>query len=456
MTGVRTLPPLMAAALLVIPFAAAAGPVGAPAPHATNPSGTPPADAVTKPGGDPGPVEEPPGGPDAGPVLLADALAGVPEDDPRMEEYSHGNYVLFVVRAVWAAALLALIVWSGLGARLQRFVEIWTHRANAKVAGFVVLYVTLYSLGMFPLDLHAFRRERRFGFATQTLPDWLLDEGKWLVVSIVLQVIFFVVLYGAIRRLDRGWWVAGAALGILFVILVVAIAPVFIAPWFNTFTPLKDEALRDEILALARAQGIPADEVYEVDASRQTEHNNAYVTGLLGTRRIVLYDTLLKNFSRREIRFVMGHEIGHDVLHHVWKTIGYLSILIVAGFLIVDRAARRVIARSRSCGIRSLAEPASLPLILLIFLLFNVATTPLVNSFSRAHEQRADRFALEVTGDPLAGASSFIKFGKQDLGEYHVHPAVETLLYSHPSLGRRIRHAQEYAAAHGISPRAEP
>ena len=384
------------------------------------------------------------------PALMENALDGVPPDEDRMQAYSHGNYILFVVNVVWSIGLLLLIVMTGFGGWMQRLIERWTQAPNRKVLGYVVLYTIAVFICTFPLSAYSgFFREKKYGFATQTLPEWLGDRGKGLVISVILQALFYMILYMAIRRLGRTWWIAGTAIGIAFVILIVAVAPVFIAPLFNTFEPMKDETLRDEILAMARSQDIPAEEVFEVDASRQSTHNNAYVTGLFGTQRIVLYDTMLKNFAHREIKFIMAHEMGHYVLNHIWKTIAFLALIILAGFFIVDRVARRVIEGRPSFGIRAFSEPASLPLILLVFNIFILLTSPILNSVSRIHEQQADLFGLEMTGDPVAAASSFIRFGQEDLGEYNVHPVIETLLYSHPSLGNRIRYAQEYAAAHG-------
>jgi len=223
---------------------------------------------------------------------------------------------------------------------------------------------------------------------------------------------------------------------------------VFIAPLFNTFKPLEDARLREEILAMARAHGIPADEVYQVDSSRQSRHNNAYVAGLLGTQRIVLDDTTLERFTPREIRFVMGHEMGHYVLHHVRRFVVFLSILLIAGIWLVDRIARGLIGRWRRPGIRSLAEPASLPLMLLVLNLLGLPALPAISAFSRLQERAADRFGMEVTRDPAAAASCFVKFGRYDLGEFRVDPWIETLLLSHPSLGNRIREAQAYAREH--------
>jgi STE24 endopeptidase len=371
-----------------------------------------------------------------------------------MEAYSHGGYALTVARALWDIALLAAIVLSGLGVRLQRLAERVTRRTNLRVAAYAALCAVLLFLGGLPLSIYGgFVREKAYGFANQTFLAWLGDRGTGLAVEVVLQALFVTLSYVAIRRLGRRWWVAGSALGIASVILVLAVWPVFIAPLYNDFTPLRDEALREEILALARAGRIPAGEVYQVDASRQSEHANAYVAGLLGTQRIVLYDTLLERFAPREIRFVMGHEMGHYVLRHVWAFVAVLAVLVVAGCVLVDRVSRRVIARHPRLGIVSLAAPASLPLMLLVLNVYLFAATPLVATFSRGLEADADRFGLEVTGDPEAAASAFLKFGRHDLGEYTVHPWIEALILTHPSLARRIRAAQEHAGA-GARPAA--
>jgi Zn-dependent protease with chaperone function len=385
------------------------------------------------------------------PALVSHPLADVPPDDPIMEAYSHGNYVLFLVEYLWSAALLAVIVVSGFGATLL----VWAGRAGGPAGLRVAIYAGLFGLvtflGNLPLRVYAsFVREKEYGFARQTFAAWLGDRGKGLVVGLIVQTVFLVILYAAIRRFGRLWWMAGAFLTVLFTILVVAITPVFIAPLFNRFEPLTDRALRAEILEMARREGIPADEVYEVDASRQSGHNNAYVAGLLGTERIVLYDTLLRNLHPREIKAVMGHEMGHYVLHHVWKTVAFLSLLIVAGAFLIDRISRRIIERRPGLGIPALDEPSSLPLMAFVLTALLFFAGPLLATFSRAQEQEADRFGLEVTNDPAAAASAFLKYGRLDLDEYHVSPWIETLLYTHPSLARRIGMAQDYARRHGL------
>ncbi len=388
------------------------------------------------------------------PALIDHPLGEVPPDEPKMESYSHGNYALVLAESLWNTGLLALIVFSGFGSTLLRWAGRWSRSPNIKVGIYAVLFGLVMFMGGFPLNAYAsYVREKKYGFANQTLPAWLLDRGKGLLVAVVLQAIFLTILYAAIRRLGRRWWVAGSILTVLFAVLMIAIAPVFIAPLFNRFEPLQDESLRADILEMARREGISAHEVYQVDASRQSGHTNAYVAGILGTQRIVLYDTLLTRFAPREIKAVMGHEMGHYVLNHVWKTVAFLVPWIVAGFFLVDRVSRRVIERRPALGIPDLSEPSSLPLLCLVLSMFLFFAGPAIATFSRVQERQADLFGLEVTRDPAAAASVFLKFGRLDLDEYHVHPVVETLLYSHPSLAHRIRDAQDYARRNGIPDR---
>src|SRR5262249_12936704 len=169
---------------------------------------------------------------------------------------------------------------------------------------------------------------------------WLGEHGKVLAIVLAVEVFVVPVLYFLVRRLGRSWWIAGAALATGLVVVGQVVVPVFIAPLFNDYTPLPPSSLKSDILARARGQGIPGEEVFEVDASRQSEHTNAYVAGLLGAQRIVLYDTLLRRMAPREILFVMGHEMGHYVLRHVWKTVGFLALLFAAGRFLIDLLAR--------------------------------------------------------------------------------------------------------------------
>jgi len=397
-------------------------------------------------------VAAPPAAADAPPALVDNPLGPVPPDEPRTEAYAHGGYALFLANMAFSLALLAAILASGLSAWMQRLAERVTGRQNLKGAVYVVLFTLVGFVAGLPLEIYGgFVREKQYGFMNQTFGAWMGDQGKALLVSVIVQAIFFPLLYLVIRRLGRAWWLPGAALAIAFVIVGQVVAPVFIAPLFNTFTPLQDATLRREILDLAHTQGIPAGEVYQVDASRQSEHTNAYVAGVLGTQRIVLYDTLLKRFTPREIRFVMGHEMGHYVLNHVWKTVAFLAVIIVLGLWLVDLWARRIIRARPAWRVGGLEQPASLPLLLMVMSVVFLAARPVISAYSRWQERSSDRFGLELVRDPEAAASTFRKFAIHDLSELNVNPVIETVLFTHPSGANRIRFAQEWAAAHGVA-----
>ena len=390
-----------------------------------------------------------PPSPDATPQLVEHALGPLPLDTPEHEAYAHGHYWLFLVWNLFTFAVLWTMLQSRFASRVRRFAERFSRRPNLVVMMSVAIFSVVMQLTSLPLAIGTgYLREKRYGFMNQDLGAWMGDRGKQFAVSLAIRLLLVTLLYLAMRRFGRGWWVPGAALTIGATILGIAVAPVVVDPLFNAFTPLQDQDLRREILALAHDQGIPAHEVYQMDASRQSEHNNAYVTGLLGTQRIVLYDTLLKRFAPREIKAIMGHEMGHYVLRHVWKTVAFLVPIILVGFLFVDRLARRLIASHPRWDIRRIEDPASIPVVVMLALLFTLLTGPIVSTYSRHQESAADRFGLEVTRDPEAAASTFAKFGRYDLSEYEVNPVIETLLFTHPSVNNRIRRAQAWARAH--------
>jgi STE24 endopeptidase len=392
-------------------------------------------------------ADEPP--PAGAPALVEDPLGPPPVDTPEHEAYAHGSYWLFLAWNLFTLGFLWVLLQSRFASRVQGWAERMTRRPNLKVMTCVAFYSATLWLVSLPLAIATgFLREKRYGFMNQDLAGWMGDRGKQFVVSLLVRLLLVTLLYLLMRRLGRSWWMPGAVLTIGCSILGIVVAPVFIDPLFNTFTPLHDQALRSEILDMAHRQGIPAHEVYEMDASVQSEHNNAYVTGLFHTQRIVLYDTLLKRFAPREIRAVMGHEMGHYVLRHIGKTVAFLAPIILLGFLMVDRAARRLIASHPRWDIRRIEDPASLPVVALVALLYLLLVGPAIATFSRSQESAADRFGLEMTRDPEAMASSFIKFGRYDLSEYEAHPLIEFLLFSHPSVDNRVRQAQAWAHAH--------
>jgi STE24 endopeptidase len=373
-----------------------------------------------------------------------EALGWTPEQHRTARLYARTGWTLAILDPLWTMAALALLVFTGFAARAAAFTASRLRSRLAADVSFIVILVTALAVLGFPIEALRFWRESAFGFANQGVGPWFLDLCKGLVVAWVIAAMFLTGVWACIRRWPRSWWVLGSALGVAGSILMIMVAPVFIAPLFNTFAPLADDGLRERILALAHDNGIPADEVYTVDASRQSSHDNAYVAGLLGTQRIVLYDTLLAAYAPEEIEFVMGHEMGHYILNHVWKGTAFAALVIVAGFFLLHRTlGRTVTALAPRLGYATLSSIAAVPLFLLFVAAFLFLIQPLSSGVSRHFERQADAFALRTLderGIPRAvGMRSFQKMAARNLSDPDPPAWIEWWLYSHPAIGKRIR-----------------
>jgi STE24 endopeptidase len=263
---------------------------------------------------------------------------------------------------------------------------------------------------------------------------------------VIASAIVFAVLYLVFRHAPRSWWLWGGALGFLFVTVATMITPVFVAPLFNTYTPLVDPKISRPILAMARANQIPAREVFQVDESRQSNRISAHVSGMFGTTRIALNDNLLKQCTLPEIRAVMAHEMGHYVLNHAMKLTLYFTIFIAGAFvfarLLFDGIIRRWGTRWRVHGV---SDPAGFPLLALLFSTYFFLITPLSNTAVRVTEREADAFGLNSAREADGFAKVAIKLGsyrKLDPGALE-----EIIFFDHPSGRARIRMAMDWKAA---------
>jgi STE24 endopeptidase len=251
--------------------------------------------------------------------------------------------------------------------------------------------------------------------------------------------------YLLLRKSPRRWWLYTAIALVPFIVLANLVAPIWIAPLFNKFEPMQDKALEQKILSLAGRAGIEGSRVYQVNKSVDTKTLNAYVAGLFGTKRIVLWDTTLKRMTDRELLFVMGHEMGHYVLHHVWQAIAFAVLLLTASLYVAYRTADAVIARyGRRWGFTSLADVASLPLLLLLMSAFGLVVTPLQLAFTRHMEHESDRFGLEITQTNHSAGTAFVKLQQDALANPRPGLLYKIFRESHPPLGERIDFANQY------------
>ncbi len=282
--------------------------------------------------------------------------------------------------------------------------------------------------------------------ATQTFGPWMGDEFKGFLVSLVLGAVAVVILFAIVRRLARTWWIWGAAATLILVTIVIAIAPVYLVPIFNKVQRLNDPKVTVPILRMAHANGIPANDVYEIDASRQTTRMSANVSGFGSTMRITLNDNLLRRGSPEEIQAVMGHEMGHYVLNHISNSILFLAIIDVLSFVYLFFGLRWALARwGDRWQIHEVGDPAVLPLVMLLAGILFFVLTPVMNTQTRTQEKEADMFGLNASRQPDGFAQAAIH-----LGEYRkMRPGKleEFIFFDHPSGYNRIHSAMVWKGA---------
>jgi STE24 endopeptidase len=371
-----------------------------------------------------------------------------PADRARSNAYFEGGYWIGLWSFLIGAAILVLLLRTGWSRKMRdRAERITPLKLLQTLLYWIQFSLALYLLS-YPWSLYVnYVREHQYGLATQDLAAWMGDEIKALLVSIVFGGLAIVVLYGVVRRLPRSWHIWGAIVGIAFIVLGVLIAPVFITPLFNKVTPLTDARVREPVLSLARANGIPAENVYVIDASRQSKRISANVSGLFGTTRISLNDNLLNRTSLPEIEAVMGHEMGHYVMHHGYRIITFYSIVILIAFAFMRWAFSKAHNRwGARWGIRDIGDTAGLPLLTLILWLFFFVTSPLFVNFNRTVESEADIFGLNAARQPDGFAQASLKlaeYRKLDPGQLE-----EWLFYNHPSGRQRILMSMRWKAEH--------
>jgi STE24 endopeptidase len=355
-----------------------------------------------------------------------------------------------VASLAWNLLLLAGLLATGLSAMLRT--------ASESAAAFgprpfgaaltVIIYVIglalINEIGSLPIAFYSgFILERRYGLSTEPIRAWLTDQTKSFAVGLLLGAGAASLVYFLIRWSPIGWWLPA---GIVFALLIVGLtnlAPVALLPLFYRMKPLDRESLRARLLALAERAGARVLDAYEWGLSAKTKKANAALTGLGATRRILVSDTMLAEYSDEEIEIVLAHELAHHVHGDIWKGLAFESALLLAGFQI----AARVLGWSIDpLELRGPDDVAALPLLVLAAGAVSLAMVPIAHAMSRAYERRADRFALELTNNPSAFISAMRRLSAQNLAEEHPSKAIQWLFYSHPPIRERIAAAQEFKA----------
>jgi len=318
---------------------------------------------------------------------------------------------------------------------------------------FIYLFLLLginKALG-FGLDYYGFRLERRFKLSTQRFGSWAWDEVKGFLVGLVLGSIVVELLYFTIRQWPQHWWLLAWASFMGLFILLAQLAPVVLFPIFYKFEPLENEDLRRRLVVLSERAGTRVRGVYRWKLSEKSKKANAALTGLGSTRRIILADTLLDNYSPEEIEAVLAHELGHHVHRHILKSIFVQAAITFVGFWAADFTLHYAVDQRM---FEQLSDFANLPLLALVSVVLSFLLMPALNAYSRFNERQADRYAFESTESVEPFISSMNKLAEQNLAERAPSKWVEWFFHSHPSISRRLAAAEEWGRTQNVEPHA--
>ena len=380
-----------------------------------------------------------------------------PEQRRLSDTYFEGGYWLQLWGFLYGVGIAAVLLYTGLSRRMRDIGRRVSQQPWIQTLIYGLLWVFAIFVLALPIDIYTdFVREHQYGLATQTFGEWFGDALKSLLVSLIIVPIVIALVYGAVRRAGARWWIWASGGAFVFILFVLMLAPVFVDPLFNDYKPLREGAVRESVLSLARANQIPTDNVVEFDASRQTTRISANVSGFLGTTRVALNDNLLNKTSPQEIKAVMGHEMGHYVLNHGLRLTVYLTLVIAFALWVVHRTMDWALARwGARFQLEGRTDPAALPLAVAIFSLFFLLATPLTNSITRQAEAEADAFGLNAAEEPHGFAMAAMRLSTYR--KLKPGPLEEIVFYDHPSGYDRVHGSMIWLKEHPHDvPASEP
>jgi STE24 endopeptidase len=353
-----------------------------------------------------------------------------------------------VASTAWSAGFLLVLAITPGSLWLRRLAEVvadpaaaW-FRPTAVVLAYVAFFGIIHELGALPIAYYrSFLLEHRYDLSTERPRHWVLDQVKGGAIGALFSFIGFSLLYSAMRRWPDWWWAIATAGFAAVVVALTELAPVLLLPIFFTFRPLGRPELRARLLALSRRAGVAITDVCEWQVSDRTRKANAALAGLGRTRRILVSDTLLASHPDDEIEVILAHELGHQVHRDLWRGIALQTLVVAIGLFAASRA---LAALSPRLGWSSVADITGLPVLLLIAGALSVALLPVGNSLSRRTERSADRFAIDLTGNPGAFAAAMQRLGAQNLAEEHPSRLARWLFYTHPPVAERIGAARTW------------
>ncbi|MFH0838709.1 MAG: M48 family metallopeptidase [Candidatus Omnitrophota bacterium] len=359
----------------------------------------------------------------------------------RAKRYSRIKYALFFIHICFSLIFLAAVLYLKLHIQLRDFSYYCAGENLYLALGiFLVIFAGLYAIAFLPFDFYAgFMLEHRFNLSNQTLRSWCVRYMKQHLVSAVIFFPLAEVFYFFLKNYPSSWWIFISLIWIFFSIILAKFTPMFIIPLFYKLTPLRDGQLKERLRKFILIARFMVKEICEINLSKDTKKANAAFTGMGKTKRILLSDTLLANFTHDEVEVVLAHEIGHKKFGHIWQHLLFGSALTFLGMFILRYV---LTAYGRLFGFIGLYDIANFPFILLYFSLFGLVFLPSQNAFSRHLERQADRYALVLTKNKPAFISAMEKLAQQNLADKTPPLLIEILLYDHPPISKRIQSAR--------------
>jgi STE24 endopeptidase len=371
-----------------------------------------------------------------------------PEAHIKAQHYTQGGHWLLLWGFIFSIVSAWIIIRTGVLTKVEQGIERKKGRpflASLAVAAVFIAFSWLLEL---PWTVYSnWWREKQYGLTSQAFGGWLGEDLMSTAISVVFTALFLALLYLLIRRARRLWWLWAGGLTAVFIVLSMLIAPIYIEPLFNKYTPAPAGPVRDEVVAMAKSVGIPSDKIFVYDGSKQSNAYTANVSGLGGSARVAMSDTMFKKGADiAEVRGVVGHEMGHYAHQHsLWIT-GIFAVLAVAAFFIADRTFPWFASALNAKGVTGIADPAGLPVLAVIMTVLGLIGGPIANTLIREVESDADRYSLTNFNEPDGLSKALVK-----TIEYRAatpSKLEEALFYDHPAVGVRVRRAMDWKATH--------
>jgi len=368
-----------------------------------------------------------------------------PATEEAMRFYKSGN-ILWIIGTLWGFIVPLLFLVKGFTGKLGHFSKKCGKNWFFTIVVYLILSILIFQVLNFPLDFYAgYIRLHDYGLSIQPLGKWFYHYGIGVAITLIFAIAFVWIFYLLLKKSPRRWWFYGSLVSIGILFFVVFIQPVWIDPLYSKFGPMKNKELEQRILSLASKAGIEHGRVFEVNKNQDTKLLNAYVAGFGSTNRIVLWDTLIDKMTPDEVLFVMGHEMGHYVLHHIWWDLLYMGVISFIIFYLTYKVGNFIVKRHHKyLGFKDISDIASLPLLFFLFSFFNFLSTPLSNYVSRTMEHEADRFGLEITRNNQAAGEAFIVLQEANLVNPYPGALYKFWRCTHPPLGERVDFSNHY------------